>query len=643
MSMYLAVFAGGPNTEQFRVHELACAASVGGLDGCIRYGVPQLGVDGPLSFEELLNVLRQHTKSSKRLRSQATHADGLDLRHPVLAVYLPNDEAARTLGQRCMLLKAIYKPFAACVSRDVKALAQALKSERLKDELLQHLGPTLSWKYSVYSIGRTVPQNEKRAIIDLFKEVPHQGPVDMVSPDCDFTVLMFHERDDSTNPPPTWLEDCALALPLGESARLDVLAKYDLKQRPYIGTTSMPPELTFVIANYGRVKCGDFVFDPFCGTGSSLVTATHLGAICLGTDMDGRVMQGGTKRDIQTKTVHSAIKQAGSLAAAKSLVEQGQAKPLADHRYPTEDGTPTMWSNFVHYGLPITPERLRMNFSVWRGSWRHLRQRDGKGDAGFIDAILCDPPYGVREQKKKVRTPEDAANKDGERRETIAGSVHAEEYVTSDLLRDLIQFSGEALVVGGRLVFWHPTGRSYDDDELPQHPCLKLIASIEQFLSLKSTRWLVIMEKVGPCPPGSVSNDACRPARAPGDLRRLLDETSCPDNPDYTAYRTRVDQAREANAAYRASGGRSTRKELTRSEQRAATMENKIKNQIKGEQKRKFSELKFKAASDPTGSKGKFTAEDRQLLWAFKDFLVIVPITIEGGPQWSNYGLLEGR
>lgn len=43
-------------------------------------------------------------------------------------------------------------------------------------------------------------------------------------------------------------------------------------------------------------------------------------------------------------------------------------------------------------------------------------------------------------------------------------------------MRDLLDFSAQTLVVGGRLVFFLPaTIDTYGEDELPQHPALKIV------------------------------------------------------------------------------------------------------------------------------------------------------------------------
>ena len=42
-------------------------------------------------------------------------------------------------------------------------------------------------------------------------------------------------------------------------------AQYTLKKRHYLGTTSMPAEYSFVMANMAQLKAHDMVVDCFCG------------------------------------------------------------------------------------------------------------------------------------------------------------------------------------------------------------------------------------------------------------------------------------------------------------------------------------------------------------------------------------------
>lgn len=54
----------------------------------------------------------------------------------------------------------------------------------------------------------------------------------------------------------------------------------------------MDHELSFLMCNLARVKPGNIVFDPFCGTCSILISATALGAICVGGDLDIKILRG---------------------------------------------------------------------------------------------------------------------------------------------------------------------------------------------------------------------------------------------------------------------------------------------------------------------------------------------------------------
>lgn len=47
----------------------------------------------------------------------------------------------------------------------------------------------------------------------------------------------------------------------------DLIHKLSLKDRKFIGNTTMDPHLSLMMANQAKVKDGDLVFDPFVGTG----------------------------------------------------------------------------------------------------------------------------------------------------------------------------------------------------------------------------------------------------------------------------------------------------------------------------------------------------------------------------------------
>lgn len=70
------------------------------------------------------------------------------------------------------------------------------------------------------------------------------------------------------------------------------------------------------------------------------------------------------------------------------------------------------------------------------------------------------------------------------------------EYEMSDIMKDLLNFSAKYLKIGGRLVYWLPVVRpEYVEENVPRHPCLKVIANSEQGLSTHIGRRLITMEK----------------------------------------------------------------------------------------------------------------------------------------------------
>lgn len=54
----------------------------------------------------------------------------------------------------------------------------------------------------------------------------------------------------------------------------ELIESYSIKKRHFIGNTSMDACLSFIMANHGRVKPNDIVYDPFVGTGTFVYFST---------------------------------------------------------------------------------------------------------------------------------------------------------------------------------------------------------------------------------------------------------------------------------------------------------------------------------------------------------------------------------
>ena len=60
----------------------------------------------------------------------------------------------------------------------------------------------------------------------------------------------------------------------------------------------MDATLAFVTASFARVRPGDLVLDPFCGTGVNLLAACHMSQRAgIGADADARTLLRGTAKD----------------------------------------------------------------------------------------------------------------------------------------------------------------------------------------------------------------------------------------------------------------------------------------------------------------------------------------------------------
>lgn len=141
---------------------------------------------------------------------------------------------------------------------------------------------------------------------------------------------------------------------IADSSR-ELVAKYDLKKRRYISTTSMDAELSLVTANIALAGPGKLFYDPFVGTGGFCVAASKFGASTFGSDIDPRSFKG-----------------------------PGMAK-----------GEPMgLFSNFQQYGLE----------SKFVDAFSSDLTNTPIRTCQFLDGIVCDPPYGVREGLKVLGT-----------------------------------------------------------------------------------------------------------------------------------------------------------------------------------------------------------------------------------------------
>ena len=146
----------------------------------------------------------------------------------------------------------------------------------------------------------------------------------------------------------------------------------------------------------------------------------------------------------------------GSDFDIKSMTQQG-------HKQKEDVSIP---ANFAQYGLTEKFIGLiRMDFMS-----EHLRY----DTMPKLDCIVTDPPYGIREKiRADATTP------------------------LLPLLLRLYAVSARVLKLGGRLVYWIPTGYDFDNEkDLPKQKALRLISDSQQDLMSRYCRHLITLEKI---------------------------------------------------------------------------------------------------------------------------------------------------
>jgi hypothetical protein len=94
---------------------------------------------------------------------------------------------------------------------------------------------------------------------------------------------------------------------MGHRGARDNIDRFSLKKRKYLGPTSMDVELALLMVNMCMARKGDYVMDPFAGTGSVLVALGAFGAQpCFGADIDVRVLRGEMGVDFKKQKAKEA-------------------------------------------------------------------------------------------------------------------------------------------------------------------------------------------------------------------------------------------------------------------------------------------------------------------------------------------------
>lgn len=357
------------------------------------------------------------------------------------------ENAARRLISRSILGSSIHELWG--TGTNYPELHASIKQES------PHLWPRCqphTFRFDMDSFQGSQSQDAQRSLIEAFAYTKFTGRIRMKDPVNSFTIFEHYVLN---APAPSKIYFGRL---IAHSKRKATLNQYTLKKRGYIATTSMDAELSLVTANMVQANPGRLAYDPFMGTGSFPLACAHFGSAVFGSDLDGRSIRGKGSR-----SVASNFKQ----YSTSSCYLGGFVADLTNTPMPTGRGRP------------------------------------------FLDHIVCDPPYGVREGLKVLGSNKDtpAAREavyltDGTLAHLASDYLPPKKpYSFTRMLDDVLDFAAETLIAGGRLGMWMPVApESLEADgegeaaeekaqestsaksgyAIPCHPCLELVSECTQ-------------------------------------------------------------------------------------------------------------------------------------------------------------------
>eukprot|EP00914_Ancora_sagittata_P017817 GHVO01035098.1.p1 GENE.GHVO01035098.1~~GHVO01035098.1.p1 ORF type:complete len:199 (-),score=14.22 GHVO01035098.1:17-613(-) len=196
----------------------------------------------------------------------------------------------------------------------------------------------------------------------------------------------------------------------------------------------MDPTLSLLMATMGQVKANDLVFDPFVGSGGLLVSSAHFGAYVMGTDIDYNLLHARGK----------CLYIVSSILIIESTGKPSRKGQKWRFRDETIQNNLRQYNLEKHYIDAFVADFT--SYDLWRTD--QLR----------FDAIVTDPPYGVREPSQKLGKHKQPKDEEHASAATNLYPTKTSYHLTSMLL-DLLDFAARTLTLGGRLVFWMPIVR----------------------------------------------------------------------------------------------------------------------------------------------------------------------------------------
>ncbi|KAH8872937.1 hypothetical protein KSF78_0007834 [Schistosoma japonicum] len=288
-----------------------------------------------------------------------------DWLRPFIIIEMESDEAVLSIIKRSVLIKSVFHLW--CESSTLPELVEQVRI--LPDELVDpYLNGPGTFKIVLSSAHKKLKQEDKVPIIEAIltghKRVDAQ--VSLSSPHHQINILLeYTPKNLGKNTVSSGGQLCRLMYGrlIGSSIRKNIMNNYRLSERTHLGNTTMNVTLAAIMANVGLCREFSFVWDPFIGTGSTVIAASIWGSFGGGSDIDYSVLHG-----------------------IGMSPKAGQERRCGE----------TLRSNYEQYKLESR------YFDVMIADVVSLNRFLRIPHDGLFDAIITDPPYGFRERSCKV-------------------------------------------------------------------------------------------------------------------------------------------------------------------------------------------------------------------------------------------------
>ncbi|OAF64999.1 tRNA (guanine(10)-N2)-methyltransferase [Intoshia linei] len=294
------------------------------------------------------------------------------------------------------------------------------------------------------------------------------GKVCLTKPDLELECFYLYTFDEHGHE----FNFIILTEKMGDGVGID--AKFALKNRKFISNTSMDPSLSNIMCNFGLVAKGDIVCDPFQGSGGILVAAAYNGSYVMGSEINWNLLHGRGKSsrkdqqwrykdenlfinlcnyELKDKYLDCFVCDIYDIDVWRSVAFQELFNRLDKNVYKIN-------KNEIIVSVPLIKMAEILDLINSCFSKQNY----------YYDAIITDPPYGLRESIKSFKIEK--------------------------IFLQLVDYAARFLKLDGRLVFWMPFDvHLYNENCLPKHSCFKLVSNTYQSFTPNRGRRLLVYEK----------------------------------------------------------------------------------------------------------------------------------------------------